>query len=181
MEGPPDASGANVVRADVARRRAFSLTDARTLNEKILVDDARTGRNQKGIADLASKSDGEVDETRVAERAHRPPGARVERVETAPSRKEDSSIVAIHPVGNAAVHVRLTLAAREWIEPPDQRTAVRAESDDGKCGRRRVEHAVDDDWRRLDFRAAPDGCVSSVKGPGDAELRNGVAIDLIQR
>src|SRR2546425_10690919 len=70
---------------------------------------------------------------------------------------------------------------REGVKSPEQRTAPGSKRDRGERGRRRIEHAADDDRRRLDFGVAVRGKVAGVINPSDLQLPDVTAIDLIER
>ena len=89
MKGPANPARSNVVRANVAGCRSFALSNASTLNEKVLMDDARARRDEKRIVDITSEPEPQINEPRVAERVNRTPGARVERIETPAGGEEE--------------------------------------------------------------------------------------------
>src|SRR5205823_12858501 len=129
VEGPTNRTGAHVVRANVARRRALLFADARALDEKILIDGAGASRHKTRVPDVAAEALREIDRARITKGANRIAGARVESVEAAAGSEEDASLIAVCPIGDAAVDVRLTRPVCEGIESPDQRATVGAQGD----------------------------------------------------
>src|SRR5205085_12153383 len=78
VKRPPNSSGAYIVGANVTGRRSFALSYARALDEKILIDDTRTCRNDERVTDVAAESDGKVHRAAIAEANHWSTGTRVE-------------------------------------------------------------------------------------------------------
>src|SRR5437867_2110384 len=70
---------------------------------------------------------------------------------------------------------------REGVESPEQRATRGSQRDRGERGRRRIEHAIDHDRRRLDFGVAVRGKVAGVIDPRDLQAPDVTAIDLIER
>src|SRR5436305_504769 len=105
VKAPANLPGAHIVGADVARRRAFALTDAGALYQQILINGARARRQHVGFGDIAAESDAQIDRPRIAERGVRLPAGRVEGIEPPSSGEEDASLLPIGPEYDAAVYV----------------------------------------------------------------------------
>ena len=151
VKGPFHFACVHIIRANVSRRGAFAFTNACALNQQVLVDDARTGGEDKDIANVAAKSETEVHPTGVAECRNRLSGGRIKGVQATRGGKQDPLLCAVGPVHHAAIGVHFARAAAEGVELPQQRAAVGAQCHNRERRRGRVHHTCDDDRRGLNL------------------------------
>src|SRR5882762_9284277 len=179
MKCPANCSAPDVVRAHVSRRRAFVFAHAHALDEEIAVDGAGARCDEIGVADVTRQAGAEVYGPGVTEGGNGVTGPRVERVQPASRGEKDPLIGAARPVDDAAIDMGKVRAS--WVETPDECPTVGSQCDDRQRRRCCVEHAGDDDWRRLNFAMTVGWQVAGVIGPRNAEPRDVARVDLVER
>jgi hypothetical protein len=177
VKRPANASAADVVSADISRRRPFFFSDARALDEQVLVDHTRTRSNDIGVAHTPAQPGGKIDPPAVAEACDRTTSPRIQSIESSCRRKQNPPVASVGPIDHTTIRVRLARATGERIEAPDLRATVSAQSNECERRRRGVHHSVDDDRGSLNLRRA----VARVKRPRHAQLADVRPIDLIER
>ena len=94
VEAPAELAGAHVVGAYVARRGGQSLGRPPADDQHVLIDDARGGQHHRLLRRIASEIAAQIDAAVAAEGRDRLAGSRVQRVDVAARRGEDSPVVA---------------------------------------------------------------------------------------
>ena len=201
VEDPLHAPGAHVVAADVPRRRllvAGALGHRGSHDDDVADDHRRRANRVETRIDCASEALFEIDAAVAPEVRVRPrrswrrstgdrPGRR--RTTAAPSRRRSSKP---SPAGQKAVHGRAPFQVQPRVVAPQCLAAGRIDGGNLSEVRRHVEHAVDHERRDLvgvgaeravlphDLVAGPERFVDRRPRPGDAQVSNVVAGDLVE-
>src|SRR5690349_10661598 len=127
VKRPANLAAAHVVGANVTRRCALTFADARALDENVLIHNAGTRSQHVSVADVAAEPVTQVDRAGVTERVIRLAVGGVERVQSAAGGKKHSPLISVRPICDTAVHVCRSLSSGERIEPPYERSGIRAQ------------------------------------------------------
>src|SRR5581483_11096910 len=143
-------------------------------DDQIFINNAGTGENDRLLRRFAAEAFPNIDHAAGSETGYGLTGLRVQRIEETLDAREDAAIFSARPVCEPAIR---TTAANTGIESPQQFAGDRIERNHFMGGRQSIENAVHHDG--LGLRIA--GSVRGVVRPGELQLRNVIAIDLLER
>ena len=92
--------------------------------------------------------------------------------------EKDALVVTVFPIDQAAITALEGDSAPEGIETPNRCTRSRIQSENTELGTRGIENTADNDGVALHLRAVEH--VAGVVGPGDCELPDIAAVDLVK-
>src|SRR4030095_3995141 len=181
VKGPTLFARANVERADVSRRGGQCLASQSADDQHVFVNGAGGGVADRDLPGVAPDNTfAQIDASLLAEARRRLSGFRVERIEPMPKPEEYSLISAVFPIHHASVaHLAQRPPALVRVEAPDQFPVPGVERDHAQLRRGRVHYAVNDD--RIALHLGAGKLIARIEPPGDFELMDVVAGDLIQR
>ena len=181
VENPAALPGADIERADVARRRGTrTFADDGPHDDQIAVDHARCRRADGEEKDVLVEAFAQVDEAAFSKARRRFSGRGIEAEEMARGGIEDAAGGPIGPIREAAIHAAGGFAGGGLrIKLPQLAPRRGVERDGSERHGGEINHAVDHERIALDGRAAR--LVAGVKNPRRLELPHVLAIDLLQR
>ena len=173
VKRPAELAGAHFIGADIARRSGERFGFASAHDHQVFINDGGAGHEDRLIRGIAAEVLAEIDATVFAESRDRLARVRVERIDEVHYADENPALLAIGPVGEAAIGLR---AFDTGVELPQELAGRGIEGKDFLRGRDSVEDSVDLDGARLQASE-----FLGVKAPRNAELFHVFAIDLGNR
>ena len=156
-------------------------------DDDVADDERRRRRARFDVVHRPAQAAAQVDDAGLAELAHRQPRIRVERPEIEARRHgQHAPLVAALPIGDAAPRRAARRRAKALAvagAPDPQRLAAAGvdRNDIARRARRRVQHAVDHQRRRLALHLRRRAEVAAVPTPRDLQILDVLRVDLIER
>src|SRR5580698_3378803 len=170
VKRPAKLAGANVVGANISRRRGQSFRIAAADDDQILVNNSGTGKRRPLQGGRAAQIFAKIDSAIFAEVQNGLAGGGVERVERIHHAYEDAPVLAARPKSEPAIGLR---SLYPGIEFPEQFAGCRVQREYFLSGRDSVKHAAHFDGARLQATG-----FTCVKFPRDRELAHVAPVDL---
>ena len=170
MEGPAQLAAANVIGADITRRRWQGFRQAAANDDQVFIDACWTGQRNRLQFRIAPKTISQINPSIVSKHRNRLAGRGIQSVDEVHDTDQDSFVLLAGPICQAAIRLRTFCAG---IEFPQKIARCRVQSEDFLCGCDPVKYSVNNDGAGLQAAA-----FAGVKTPGHLELLNVLAIDL---